>query len=141
MSFEVTPTPKWRRWRELRKPIRVDTTVAVNTDIQPAFDFDAAARPTRRAELTLARRFAEFHQANPQVFARLLEFARLDAAAQRRIGVKRYFERLRGEIPTTPAPGENYRLDNGYTAFYARLLAAADPVIAAHIELRARRAE
>jgi len=139
--FETQPIPKWKRWRELRKPIRVDTTVAVNTDLQPAFDFDAAARPTRRAELTLARRFAEFHQANPQIFDRLLDLARQDAAAQHRIGVKRYFERLRGEIPTERAPGENYRLDNGYTAFYARLLAAADPAIAAHIELRARRAE
>jgi hypothetical protein len=140
MSYETTPTPKWRRWRELRKPIRVDTTVAVNTNLQPALDFERAARPTDRDDLTIERRFQDWVTANPGVMDALRRAA-LDqvAAGRRRIGVKALVEDLRRSPTALDQAGEPWRINNVFTSRIARRL-AADPELAGKIELRALKA-
>lgn len=98
---------------------------------QPAFHFHAA----------IDRQFREFHAANPHVYQKLREIALfVRARGHRRFGVKALFERLRW-ISLFETTGDPYRLNNNYTAYYARLLMAREPALAGLFELRASRAD
>lgn len=89
----------------------------------------------------LERRFAEFHAANPHVFAeferRALQLAR---AGARRIGAKAIAERIRWDIHIRTL-GDEYKLNNSFVALYARLLIHHHPQLADVIETRQRRGE
>jgi len=95
------------------------------------------APPKRRG--TIDERFAEFHASNPQVYRNLVALAhRAFAAGRDRLGMKQLWEVLRWEyaLGTT---GDTYKLNNDYTALYARLLAANEPELAHVFETRARK--
>lgn len=86
--------------------------------------FDPPAKPMNLLPRSLIIRlsFERFHRDNPQVFTRLREMAMAwQAAGHKRCGLKMLFEVLRWEhgLRTT---GEPFRLNNNYTAHYARLL-------------------
>jgi hypothetical protein len=75
----------------------------------------------------LYRRARLFHEANPAVFAKLVEYAReAKEAGKRRIGIAACFERLRwfSEVETK---GDAFKLNNNARAFYSRLLMAEVP--------------
>lgn len=83
------------------------------------------------------RRAQAFHDANPHVFAKLLEIARdLRQRGVAKAGVKLLFERLRW-ISQVETSGDAYRLNNSFTAWYARRLMAHDPSLAGLFDTRA----
>ena len=84
------------------------------------------------------RRFAEFHAANPHVYAALRRFA-LEArrGGIRRIGIRMVWERMRWHIETERPEGE-WRLNNNYTRHYARLLMKQEPELDGLFETRDR---
>jgi hypothetical protein len=66
--------------------------------------------------------FLVFHEANPHVYEALKQIAhQVKAAGKPRYGMKALFERLRW-ISTFETEGDPYKLNNNYTAFYARML-------------------
>lgn len=100
--------------------------------------------PLRRGAgkpLTLGEQFAVFHAANPGVYEALRRLA-LD---MRRRGVPQYgmkglFEILRWQY-AMQTRGEPYKLNNNYTAYYARLLMKQEPDLKNFFETRHRRAQ
>lgn len=87
--------------------------------------------------LTLDQQFEQFHQANPHVYAALRRLA-LDAARRgRKLGIAMIFEVLRWQyaMHTTDAASE-FKLNNNYRAFYARLLMDSEPELANYFETR-----
>ncbi len=85
--------------------------------------------------------WAEFHHANPHVMNALLRLARarLDRG-ERRIGVKALWEELRSELAVSRPEGA-FKLNNNYTAVYARKLIELEPRLATVIETRTRKAK
>ncbi len=97
---------------------------------------------THRAEnerKPLAERFADFHQAQPEVYAALVRLTRqaFDAGA-RRIGIAQLFEVLRWEwvLSTLPASNEAWKLNNDYKSRYSRLIMRDEPWAAGMFETR-----
>lgn len=93
---------------------------------------------------TIEHRFAQFHEQNPWVYARLRVLA-LDAVEKgmRRVGMKMLWEVLRWHTARLAAKTGNADLpllNNDYTARYARLLADHEPALAQVFETRALRA-
>jgi hypothetical protein len=73
--------------------------------------------------LTLADRFDQFHEDNPDVYRVLVRLARewISRTGRRHLGIKALCERARWEIAiATNDP--DYKINNNYTAFYARLI-------------------
>lgn len=84
----------------------------------------------------LEQGFRDFHGANPHVYVRLVELARqLRERGHRRVGMKMLFEVLRWEhaLRTT---GDDFRLNNNYTAYYARLVMEREPDLDGIFETR-----
>ena len=75
-------------------------------------------------ERTTFQRFVAFHEANPQVYENLEGLARgLHDAGRQRIGMKMLFEVVRWQhYMMTSDPSSEFKLNNNYTAHYARLL-------------------
>lgn len=70
-----------------------------------------------------ALRFWRFHEAHPEVYAELLALARQARARGRhRIGIRMLWERMRWTFTVERDRAELYKLNDHYTAFYARLL-------------------
>ena len=105
---------------------------------------DMAAMPSLVAvvdpEMTAEERFARFHELNPHVLQLLVRKAeRKKRAGMRRVSMKGIFEQLREEWFETR--GEPFKLNNTYTAFYARMISERRPDLAPLFELRATKAE
>lgn len=97
--------------------------------------FDAIIQPVTARGATLAQRFEAFHALNPNVFSAIERQAlRLAAQGEKRIGVKAITEDLRrGRIATT---GDDWKINNSWPAFYARLLVKRHPQLVGVIEMR-----
>lgn len=80
----------------------------------------------QRREDALDRAFRAFDEENPHVRHELVRLTReLVAAGARRVGMKMLFEVLRwSHLRTT---GRDFRLNNNYTARYARSIMAQHP--------------
>lgn len=88
----------------------------------------------------LERQFREFHQANPHVFDRLRQMAHAARRrGHRRIGMKMLFEVIRWEHMLKTEDPHGFKLNNNYTAFYARLLMQRDPTLDGMFETRGTR--
>lgn len=87
------------------------------------------------------RDFVEFHKTNPRVYERLIELAdRQLESTPNRIGLKKLFEDLR-VCPSMQTDDPEFKLNNNYTAFYARLLSHDFLRFRTAIRLRARKNE
>ena len=87
--------------------------------------------------LTIDEQFARFHQRNPHIYANLRTMA---LAAQRKgqtFGIKALFEILRWQYGQA-TQGEPFKLNNNYTALYARLLMDREPALAGYFATRQR---
>ena len=93
--------------------------------------------PDYAPELTIAERFALFHEANPHVAKALESLAGQWLRRHKRASMKALFERLRWESGLQ-THGEAYKLNNNYTAHYARLLIERRPEWADAFETRVR---
>jgi len=94
--------------------------------------------PSERGGQTIDQRFAAFHYQNPQVF-RLFERYTLDliAAGAERGGAKSVIERIRWDVAVSTW-GEKWKVNNDYTACYARLFHMTYPEYAGFFRLRKR---
>ena len=89
----------------------------------------------QRREDAIDRAFAAFHEANPHVMAELVRLTReLRGRGVQRVGMKMLFEVLRWSALRTT--GDDFRLNNNFTARYARRIMAAHPDLAGVYETR-----
>lgn len=87
------------------------------------------------AGATTEERFREFHKQNPHVYANLRGLAlQAKRAGATKGGVKQLFEILRYSSLTTT--GKEWKLNNIYTSWYARLLMEREPELAGFFEIR-----
>lgn len=89
------------------------------------------------AELTTAERFERFHEANPHVYRTLCRLARqwVNRTGRRKVGIGALFERARWEI-SIETNDPDFKLNNNYRAYYARLIMATEPDLGELFELR-----
>lgn len=86
--------------------------------------------------LTLEDRWKQFHRLNPDVYEKL----RLVSLDMRRRGIRHWgigavFERLRW-LYKFQTQGDDYKLNNSWRAFYARLLMEREAELEGFFELR-----
>ncbi|RNL64391.1 hypothetical protein EFK50_07660 [Nocardioides marmoriginsengisoli] len=106
------------------------------TTDQLTFDLAELVEPTYSPDLSLAERFAIFHEANPHVADALESLAaQWLAAGNRKVGAKALVERLRWESGLR-TEGQAYRINNSHVSFYSRLLIERHPEWADCIDLR-----
>lgn len=86
---------------------------------------------------TAAERFELFHQQNPKVYRTLVGLARewIARTGRHRIGIGALFERARWELAIATNDAE-YRANNSYRAYYARLIMRQEPDLDGVFELR-----
>lgn len=88
---------------------------------------------------TLQAQFERFHLANPHVYELLKEIALRAARRGRPVGMKAVYEMARWYY-SVETDGEPYKLNNNFTAFYARLLMDREPELCGFFETRQQRA-
>lgn len=89
---------------------------------------------------TLEERFWDFHDENPRVYELFDRFAMEAVRAGRtRIGAKMLIERMRWYTTVEAVDTDGWKLNNNYTAFYARLWVEDHPEHAELFELRKQR--
>jgi hypothetical protein len=83
-------------------------------------------------------RFDWFHANNPHVYRNLraLALAMKTKRGKKRVGIKMLYEVLRYQYDIHTAGEEEFKLNNNYTAYYARLLMAQEPDLAGLFEVR-----
>ncbi|OBK92620.1 hypothetical protein A5646_03325 [Mycobacterium sp. 1245499.0] len=91
---------------------------------------------------TIADRFEAFHRDNPQVYTTLLRLAREWVAQTngRKLGISALFERARWDLALATSDPE-FKLNNSYRAFYARLLMHENPDLRGLFDLRVSAAD
>ena len=105
------------------------------------FALPQCSTPQLGEHATIAEKFAEFHRLNPHVYAALVRLARdLKRNGWRKAGMKQLFERLRWEY-AIQTQGEAFRLNNNFTAHYARLVMHREPDLRDFFETRERVAQ
>lgn len=85
--------------------------------------------------------FHEFHHQNPQVYKRLVSYAnKVLATGRTRYGIKTLYEvlRYRTDLETT---GKEFKLNNNFTAYYARMMMVRGDIPEGFFELRSSRAD
>jgi len=92
------------------------------------------------ATLTPRERFCHFHEAHPEVYRLLVRFTQEAVAAGRtRIGIRMIWERMRWtQWIERRLSDEEFKLNDHYTPFYARLMMAEEPGLADIFETRTR---
>ncbi len=99
-----------------------------------------AERPARPKPPSIAQRFAAFDAAHPEVYAELRRLALEGVAGGRkRLGAKELWEVARWHLRLRTG-AKPYRLNNSYTALYARKLMDHEPQLDGVFETRRRRA-
>lgn len=101
------------------KPRRKDRPAAVPLSSTPT----SVLKPDDRSP---ADAFAEFDREHPEVYLWFRKYAlELLYAGATRAGAKAIVERIRWEV-AIQYPGRDLKINNNYTAYYARKLAAED---------------
>jgi len=89
----------------------------------------------------LALKFRDFHRKNPKVYDQLRELAlKMRRTGRKKYGIKSLFEVLRWHraLATTD---DDFKLNNNYTAYYARLLMEKEPELQGFFDLRKSRGD
>lgn len=91
---------------------------------------------------TTAAAFEEFNKANPHVYRTLVRLARewVNETGARKLGIKSLYEVARWRLAIETSDAE-YRLNNSYTAFFARLIMQREPDLDGLFDLRASEAD
>ena len=118
---------------------------AAPAPVQPSlFDMLPAIEPIKRvpapgngAVQTIEQRFAAFDEANPSVYALLRGLALgMKGRGAKRWSTKAAFEIVRWAYFMQTTDPEGYKLNNNYTALYARKLMDNEPQLAGFFETR-----
>jgi hypothetical protein len=98
-------------------------------------------RRPKRPKQTLQQRFTVYHEANPQVYRRLVAMAReLRSRGVQRYGIAALWEVLRYQsLTTTDTDGLPFKLSNNHRAYYARLIHQNEPDLDGFFTTRATR--
>jgi len=90
---------------------------------------------------TLERQFIRFHELNPHVYEQIVQISlALRERGFKKAGMKMIFERLRW-LWAMQTKGEDYKLNNNYTAFYARKVMEDHPQLQGFFRTRTQRHE
>lgn len=83
-------------------------------------------------------RFLEFHRNNPHVYERLRELClQVRRAGVQKFGIRTVWERLRWHARfETKRPSHEWKLNNNYTRYYARLLMKQESELSGMFEVR-----
>ncbi len=85
---------------------------------------------------TIEQDFREFHAAHPEVYVRLVAMCHeAKLAGVHRIGIGMLWEVLRWER-TIKRNGEDFKLNNNYRSYYARLIMTHNPSLSGIFETR-----
>ena len=103
-----------------------------------------AVRPKRGLKIadrpSIGVRFEAFHKEHPDVLEHMMRLCRARTdRGETRIAVKALWEELRSSLAITH--GGKFKLDNSYTALYARKLIELEPALQGVIETRKRKAK
>lgn len=88
---------------------------------------------------SISQGFKDFHAAHPEVYVELVKLAtKAKLRGRRKWGVKALFEVLRWqrEFSDLPSDAEDFKLNNNYTALYARLIMENETFLANYFETR-----
>ena len=87
-------------------------------------------------EATIREAFLRFHRENPHVYDELVKLAfRAKYRGVKKVGIGMLFEVLRwGHALRTG--GDDFRLNNNYRSYYARLIMSREPMLLGFFELR-----
>ena len=103
--------------------------------------FAVMVEPEYDRAMTIAERFEAFHAANPHVAALLAEMAlTLRRAGRSRYGIKALVEALRFQYAVQTRADDGFKINNDFTAHYARLLMREHPALEGFFETREIRA-
>lgn len=91
----------------------------------------------RRRDPTMRERFERFHRKNPHVYDALRRMSLAMARAGRRCGIATLYETLRWRYLWTA--GDDFKLNNNWRAFYARLLMEREPELDGFFDVREQR--
>jgi hypothetical protein len=91
----------------------------------------------------LERAFWVFHEENPRVYRLFVRLARQwrDVHGDGHLGIKMLFERARWEYLMETHDLLGFKLNNNYTAFYARIIMENEPDLAGVFHLRRQRVQ
>jgi len=82
--------------------------------------------------------FSDFHRQNPQVYDELVKLAlQIKARGYRKYSIKGLYEVLRFNV-AMKTTGVDYKLNNNYTAGYARMIMENEPDLRGFFDLRVR---
>lgn len=86
---------------------------------------------------TIEADFWRFHTANPEVYAGLVNLTRvwLERRPGRKLGIGMLFEVLRWEVAMRTT-GDDFKLNNNYRSYYARLIMSRNPDLAGVFDTR-----
>lgn len=94
-----------------------------------------------RERLSPKERFEQFHAANPQVFVHFKRFAwDVKRMGRTRWSADAIIQRIRWFLCVETA-GDNFKVNDNFSAYYARLLIAEEPEFDGFFELRKTRQE
>ena len=85
----------------------------------------------------IPERFEQFHRDNPHVYDILVRLARewVTTTGRHKIGIATLYERVRWEIATTTSDAD-YKLNDAYRAYYARLIMLFEKDLSEIFEVR-----
>lgn len=92
--------------------------------------------------MQISDRFEEFHRHNPHVYRVLVELARnwVIRTGSRKLAIKTLYERARWELVMSTSDVD-FKLNNSYTAYYARLIMGQEPDLRGIFSLRVSEAD
>lgn len=91
---------------------------------------------------SIAQRFEDFHETNPHVYTTLVRIARewITRTGRHKLGIATLFEVARWQIAIATNDPE-FRLNNSYRAYFARLIMCHEPDLADVFEIRTSEAD
>ena len=97
--------------------------------------------PALQGNGPITKKFRQFHAANPHTYDELKDLAiQLQVRGYKRYGMKGLFEVLRLQT-AMKTRGSTFKLNNNYTALYARLLMHNEPRLQGFFSLRESRTQ
>jgi len=137
---------KWKRFSEVRdgvaKPAienegqskwnsakKGDISTQVEKDVMPVESCDVS-------KTSIEYKFLDFHNKNPHIYDRLREMAfTLKGHGRKKYGIASLFEVLRWQHATSTTSSD-FKLNNNYRAYYARLLMENEPELDGFFHVR-----
>jgi len=108
--------------------------------IHPINDETPDPAPSIRKE-TIQQKFSRFHQRNPHVYDMIVTISkRMQQSGVNKFGMKGIFEYLRWQY-AMQTQGDRYKLNNVFTAMYARMIMEREHGLRGFFETRNRLTE